>query len=276
MAFSLRPGDVTDTFESLGRLHRWLRERLGADHLAITATRTRADHQLSGGYYVVTATAPARRIRPIDTALLVDVAREMANKLLDWTGEPTHAGGDTIRFERRDDKQNIDASFEMRSSGLSELIRRIAPEPADTEHGATLALLDVMMPIAQMAETYSGPTLARVLKRRRRVDWYVGLTPAAITPVGSAPWLKLTFPGRQPGGRATLARPACPSTGYAASGLRSRRRRDSTQGLVELVVRDLLVESGYFDVAEAVDDAVRAVTNALRKQDLPASDSHTG
>jgi len=256
MVLPVRPSDVTEAIETVGRLRRWIRERFGADHLAITAIRTRADQQLSGGYYVVVAAAPSRRIAPIDPALLIDVARQEAAALLDWTGHPTYAGGDTVRFERRDDRQNVEVALEMRSSGLLELVHRVALEPVGTEQGPRLMLVDVIAPIVLMTAVVGGRPFARAQRHRRRVDWYIGLTPSAVTPNGSVPWSGLAFRGEEPGGRATNARPTCPIGGFAATALRSRRRRQAPRELLELATRDLLVECGYFDFDNSVDDVI--------------------
>lgn len=261
MALPIRPGDLTDAVDAAGRLRRWIGERFGRDHRAILGVRTRADQQLVGGYYAVVAAAPARRIAPRDTRVLVEVARKMAAAVPSLGAEnPASAGIDTIRFERRDEEGYLAVAFEVRTNGLLELVWRVAPAPAD-EAGPTLSIRGILQPLRIIAGFTGTTDYSRLAPRRSRVDWYFGLTPRAVTPTGSISWAGLAFPGREPGGRATEARPVCPAPGFAARSLRSSRRRKALVRLMDPIIRDILIESGYLDVDGAVEDASRACTS---------------
>jgi hypothetical protein len=258
MSLPFGPRDVAETVDAIERFRRWCRARFGADHLAITAIRTRADQRLSGGYYVVVACAPARRVIPREPTVLIDVAREVATQFLELGASPTYSGADTVKFDRRDERQNLEEGFETRSSGLVELVRRLAPEPTDAD-GPPLDLDAITHAVGQIATIARSRQYTRLVGRRRKIDWYIGLTPCAVTATGAVYWSNLVFPGRAPGGRSTHGVPGCPPAGYAAMQLRSSRRRRSASRVVEPAIRALLVESGFFDLQGAVEDTMSAL-----------------
>lgn len=267
MVLPVTPRDVTEAVKTAERIRRWLREHFGEDHSAILGVRHRADRTFSGGFYVVVAAAPSRSIAAGEPKLLGDMARKMASEIpLLGTVSPTGSGIDTVQFEseRRDVTDYPEVAFEVRSSGLIELVRKVTPVPADDDSGPTLLLLDILRPVRIISDLVMGPSYARLVRPRhrrprRKVDWYVGLTPHTQTAYGTDHWADLQFPGRKPGDRSTRARPGCPPLGFAASRLRSSRRQQPLERLVTPVVQDLLVESGYLDIEGAVDDAVKAL-----------------
>lgn len=249
--------DVSNVFDWIARGWRWTRKRTSADHGAILSIRSRADQSLSGGYYVIVACAPARTIRPRKHSMLMDCARE-SSKAAGLRTQPTQSVGDTVQFYKRDARGQVETRLEVRSSGLIDLMCRLAGEPPSNS-GPRIDVLEVARFILQLSDIIKGRAYSRLVRHRRKVDWYVGLTPYTSTQTGAVYWSGLAFPGRRPGGRASEARPACPPAGLAAPQLRSSWRRGRARRVVARALCDLLEVSGYYDFDGALKDSVASI-----------------
>jgi hypothetical protein len=89
-----------------------------------------------------------------------------------------------------------------------------------------IPVLDVLRPIALMANAVSGPGYAKVYGKTRsrlprRFDWYIAVSMNFLRPDAcTVEWDDISFPGRRPPRAGSGQRTFCPVGGYAAAKLR--------------------------------------------------------
>jgi hypothetical protein len=127
-----------------------------------------------------------------------------------------------------------------------------------------IPVLEVLRPIALMANAVSGPGYTKVYGTTRtrlahRFDWFITVSmnfrrPDACT----MEWDDIAFPGRRPSRAGSGQRTFCPVGGYAAAKLRDWKAGSSVANLLVMFLEDFLKQNGYHDIADAVTDSVTA------------------
>ena len=142
---------------------------------------------------------------------------------------------------------------------------------------AIISLLDILKPVAAMVRASSSVEYERVFGRsrwrRRRFDWFVAVSPGIVTSDGmNMSWTDLDFPGVRPRRVRPDPQAFCPSEGYAHQALMSWDSRRPTADLLKIFLEDFLQQNGYYDCNAAIEDALRAFTQAETIALLPAQD----
>jgi len=134
----------------------------------------------------------------------------------------------------------------------------------DASQRFVIPLLDVLRPIALMANAVSGPGYAKLYgttrtRLARRFDWFIAVSMNFLRPDAcTTEWDDIAFPGRRPPRAGSGQRTFCPVVGYAAAKLRNWKAGSSVADLLAVFLEDFLKQNGYHDVADAVSDAVTA------------------
>ena len=127
-----------------------------------------------------------------------------------------------------------------------------------------IPLLDVLRPIALMANAVSGPGYAKLYGTTRtrlpsRFDWFITVSMNFLRPDAcTTEWDDVAFPGCRPPRAGSGQRTFCSVGGYAAAKLRNWKAGSSVADLLAVFLEDFLKQNGYHDVADAVSDAVTA------------------
>jgi hypothetical protein len=150
------------------------------------------------------------------------------------------------------------------ASGRVDLSVLIGLEPG-TDGRFVIPVLEILRPIALLAEAVSGPAYSRVyggtrFRLPRRFDWFIAVSTDLLRPADGAtvPWNDLEFPGRSPKRAGASQYPFCPPAGYASSRLRSWYPRRPVSELLALFLDDFLKQNGYHAIGDAVADTIEA------------------
>jgi len=264
--------------ETLMRFGAWVRRSVQRDHSSLYGDwYTRGNFSGYRHIYLTAACAPSRRLR---RPRFVTPERALAflERVLPDTFQlpPTQSSRGVVAFEVAEDDVSPEPlkAGRIYANGRVELFVR-APAEIDSEDVQKVDLLAAMEPLAALvAEVKSGAyrDLYGFRTSLRRLDWYVALSHGMSEEVrGWRVWDDLKFPGRRPLQRATKAYPAAPPFGLAWQKLRNRSPRTDPQVLLNLVLTDLIIESGWDgDVDVAIADTIGALTvGSARFRDEP-------
>jgi len=135
-------------------------------------------------------------------------------------------------------------------------------------------VMDILRPIAQVAEAVASPAYAEVFGSprwplRRHVDWFIGIGGDLVRDEGATvPWDGLEFRGRRPQRAGTQQYPYCPPSGFARDRLRSWNPQRPVSDLLRAFLEDFLQTNGYHDVDGAITDTLKAFKTSHQ---LPAA-----
>jgi len=125
-----------------------------------------------------------------------------------------------------------------------------------------IPVLEVLGPIALIANAVSGPGYAEVYGRTRtrtprKFDWFIAVSTDFTRPDAcTVEWDDIVFPGRRPARAGSDQRTFSPPGGYAAAKLRNWKAGSSFNDLLTVFLEDFLKQNGYHDVAAAITDAI--------------------
>jgi hypothetical protein len=253
----------------------------GRSAFAVVMARIRRDHRTLHGrrewmlpqsvsagaqcsVRVLVACAPSRSIREssIDPDRAIPFIRESFPGM--FPDEPSlslpHEG---VKFTVSNDDGPSDGYAWAWASGRVDLAVDVQLN-GELGQRFVIPVLDVLRPIALMADAVSGPGYARVYGKTRsrlprRFDWFIAVSMNFLRPdAGTVEWDDIAFPGRRPPRAGSGQRTFCPVGGYAAAKLRGWKAGSSVTDLLAVFLEDFLKQNGYHDVAEAVTDTVTA------------------
>jgi hypothetical protein len=152
------------------------------------------------------------------------------------------------------------------ASGRVDLCVAISLEPGP-DGRFVIPVLEILRPIALMAEAVSGQAYSRVYGKSRfriprRFDWFITVSTDLVRPADGAtvPWSDLEFPGRRPKRAGASQYPFCPPAGYASSRLRNWNPRRPVSELLALFLDDFLKQNGYHAIGEAVAGTIEVAS----------------
>jgi hypothetical protein len=137
-----------------------------------------------------------------------------------------------------------------------------------------ISIMDILRPIAQVAEAMASPAYAEVFSSprwpfHRHFDWFIGVGGDLVRDDGATvPWGDLGFPGRRPQRASAEQYPYCPPAGFAKDQLRNWSPRRPISDLLRAFLEDFLLTNGYHDVDSAITDILQAFATSDR---LPAA-----
>ena len=214
---------------------------------------------------VLVACAPSRSLRPasIDPDLAIQFIHSSFPGL--FPDEPTLSlPREGVKFTISPDGSPSDGFAWAWASGRVDLSAIISMEPG-SDGRFVIPVLEILRPIALMAEAVSGPAYSRVYGKTRsglprRFDWFIAVSTDLVRPEDGAtvPWSDLEFPGRRPKRAGASQYPFCPPAGYASSLLRNWNPRRPVSELLALLLDDFLKQNGYHAIGDAVADTVEA------------------
>ena len=129
-----------------------------------------------------------------------------------------------------------------------------------------LSLMDILRPIAQMAEAVASPAYARTFGELRwpfrpRFDWFIGVGGEFVRDDGcTVPWDDLGFPGRRPASRRHPAIPLLCPLRLRQRPLRNWNPKRPVGDLLRAFLEDFLQTNGYHDISGAIADTIEAFT----------------
>lgn len=214
---------------------------------------------------VLVACAPSRSLRPasIDPDLAIEFIRSSFPGM--FPDEPALSlPREGVKFTVSPEGSPSDGFAWAWASGRVDLSALITLEP-EPDGRFVIPVLDILRPVALLADAVSGPAYSRVYGKTRtrlprRFDWFIAVSTDLVRPSDGAtvPWSDLEFPGRRPKRAGASQYPFCPPGGYASSGLRGWNPRRPVSELLALFLDDFLKQNGYHAIGDAVADTTEA------------------
>jgi hypothetical protein len=214
---------------------------------------------------VLVACAPSRSLRPasIDPDLAIEFIRSSFPGM--FPDEPALSlPREGVKFTVSLEGSPSDGFAWAWASGRVDLSALITLEPGP-DGRFVIPILEILRPVALLAEAVSGPAYSRVYGKTRtrlprRFDWFIAVSTDLVRPSDGAtvPWSDLEFPGRCPKRAGASQYPFCPPGGYASSGLRGWNPLRPVSELLALFLDDFLKQNGYHAIGDAVTDTVEA------------------
>ena len=208
---------------------------------------------------VLVACAPSRSLRPasIDPDLAIEFIRSSFPGM--FPDEPALSlPREGVKFTVSSEGSPSDG-FAW-ASGRVDLSALITLEPGP-DGRFVIPVLEILRPVALLAEAVSGPAYSRVYGKTRtrlprRFDWFIAVSTDLVRPSDGAtvPWSDLEFPGRRPKRPAPASTRSAPPGGYASSRLRGWNPRRPVSELLALFLDDFLKQNGYHAIGDAVTD----------------------
>jgi hypothetical protein len=244
----------------LGPIGRWLKRQVTPDHLPITGFPQGRPDRHYPAFFVFAAVAPSHTPKPLPAIDFVDRARELVEETFpeDFRREPDYSGPGyggcrLVRYKRVVDGVSFaERLINIDSTGLVTLQWIITAPPS-----TSLPLTDAVAAVHRLHRAVQGSTFLNLHQRRRlagwrHIDWRIGVNGQAASPEDSdiVSWTEIITPGLVPQQRTTDPYPSCPSIGYAADQLASRRRSAKLDEILTPVLEELLHSGGYVDSAE--------------------------
>ena len=156
---------------------------------------------------VLVACAPSRSLRPasIDPDLAIQFILSSFPGM--FPDEPALSlPREGVKFTISPDGSPSDGFAWAWASGRVDLSAIISLEPGP-DGRFVIPVLEILRPIALLAEAVSGPAYSRVYGKTRfrlprRFDWFIAVSTDLVRPADGAtvPWSDLEFPGRRPNG----------------------------------------------------------------------------
>ena len=222
---------------------------------------------------VLVACAPSRSLRPasIDPDLAIEFIRSSFPGM--FPDEPALSlPREGVKFTVSPEGSPSDGFAWAWASGRVDLSALITLEPGP-DGRFVIPVLEILRPVALLAEAVSGPAYSRVYGKTRtrlprRFDWFIAVSTDLVRPSDGAtvPWSDLEFPGRRPKRAGASQYPFCPPGGYASSRLRGWNPRRPVSELLALFLDDFLKQNGYHAIGDAVADTIEAAA-ALQSAD---------
>jgi hypothetical protein len=220
---------------------------------------------------VLVACAPSRSLRPgsIDPDLAIEFIRSSFPGM--FPDEPALSlPRDGVKFTVSPEGSPSDGFAWAWASGRVDLSALVSLEPGP-DGRFVIPVLEILRPIALLAEATSGPAYSRVYGKARtrlprRFDWFIAVSTDLVRPSDGAtvPWSDLEFPGRRPKRAGASQYPFCPPGGYASSRLRGWNPQRPVSELLALFLDDFLKQNGYHAIGDAVADTIEAAA-ALKR-----------
>ena len=214
---------------------------------------------------VLVACAPSRSLRhaSIDPDLAIEFIRSSFPGM--FPDEPALSlPREGVKFTVSPEGSPSDGFAWAWASGRVDLSALITLEPRP-DGRFVIPVLEILRPVALLAEAVSGPAYPRVYGKTRtrlarRFDWFIAVSTDLVRPSDGAtvPWSDLEFPGRRPKRAGASQYPFCPPGGYASSRLRGWNPRRSVSELLALFLDDFLKQNGYHAIGDAVTDTTEA------------------
>lgn len=214
---------------------------------------------------VLVACAPSRSLRPasIDPDLAIEFIRSSFPGM--FPDEPALSlPREGVKFTVSPEGSPSDGFAWAWASGRVDLSALITLEP-EPDGRFVIPVLDILRPVALLADAVSGPAYSRVYGKTRtrlprRFDWFIAVSTDLVRPSDGAtvPWSDLEFPGRRPKRAGASQYPFCPPGGYASSGLRGWNPQRPVSELLALFLDDFLKQNGYHAIGDAVADTTEA------------------
>ncbi len=214
---------------------------------------------------VLVACAPSRSLRPasIDPDLAIEFIRSSFPGM--FPDEPALSlPREGVKFTVSPEGSPSDGFAWAWASGRVDLSALITLEP-EPDGRFVIPVLDILRPVALLADAVSGPAYSRVYGKTRtrlprRFDCFIAVSTDLVRPSDGAtvPWSDLEFPGRRPKRAGASQYPFCPPGGYASSGLRGWNPRRPVSELLALFLDDFLKQNGYHAIGDAVADTTEA------------------
>jgi hypothetical protein len=214
---------------------------------------------------VLVACAPSRSLRPasIDPDLAIEFIRSSFPGM--FPDEPALSlPREGVKFTVSPEGSPSDGFAWAWASGRVDLSAIITLEPGP-DGRFVIPVLEILRPVALLADAVSGPAYSRVYGKTRtrlprRFDWFIAVSTDLVRPSDGAtvPWSDLEFPGRRPKRAGADQYPFCPPGGYAGSRLRGSNPRRPVSELLALFLDDFLKQNGYHAIGDAVADTIEA------------------
>ena len=214
---------------------------------------------------VLVVCAPSRSLRPasIDPDLAIEFIRSSFPGM--FPDEPALSlPREGVKFTVSPEGSPSDGFAWAWASGRVDLSALISLEPGP-DGRFVIPVLEILRPVALLAEAVSGPAYSRVYGKTRtrlprRFDWFIAVSTDLVRTSDGAtvPWSDLEFPGRRPKRAGASQYPFCPQGGYASSRLRGWNPRHPVSELLALFLDDFLKQNGYHAIGDAVADTIEA------------------
>jgi hypothetical protein len=152
-------------------------------------------------------------------------------------------------------------------SGRVDLDHYIVPNH-DEQGRVIVPVLEILDQIKQVFDAMTSPAYKVVFPRRgirrsRRFDWFIGVSPSITRPDGvTTSWNDVEFPGRRPSRAGTYQQAFCPPGGFAQGALRSWPSRRGYTALLQIFLLDFLHQNGFHDCGGAIDDTLAAFSQS--------------
>ena len=214
---------------------------------------------------VLVACAPSRSLGPasIEPDLAIEFIRSSFPGM--FPDEPALSlPREGVKFTVSPEGSPSDGFAWAWASGRVDLSAIITLEPGP-DGRFVIPVLEILRPVALLAEAVSSPAYSRVYGKTRtrlprRFDWFIAVSTDLVRPSDGAtiPWSDLEFPGRRPKRAGANQYPFCPPGGYASSRLRGWNPRRPVSELLALFLDDFLKQNGYHAIGDAVADTIVA------------------
>ncbi|NEA64275.1 hypothetical protein [Streptomyces sp. SID12488] len=237
----------------------WAKQTAQGDHTTIAACGG-MDRDYSERFVARVCVGPTRAVKPVPSVELAARALRVARRVLgDLPYEVSYSGEDRVRFVVMDDGEFGPFErhhLEVFGSGLLDLRwglhMAVIDEVADPlPLGEVVAVIRRVHQVTQGSE-YRNLYSKRLSEKRRRHDWRIGVTGRMSSAKGQVEWHSLDVPGSDSFARAKNRYAYCPSIGFAADRLLSRKPDEPVQAVVRPVLEELLMHAGYLDVPNSV------------------------
>jgi hypothetical protein len=234
--------------------------RLRADHATINTRQYATGTSGAMVFHLAVACAPARKLaepRRLDPSMVEQFAHDTFPGVFPPDPEncvPT----EIIRFRAPHPKSPSEgAVVVVWPRGLVECavpVPHVLTEDKKRVVELSAVAHSMFTTVAKLEEHWFDRLFPRKRFRRRRMDWYVGLTSAVSTETFWTPLSAFSFPGRSPERRATDGYPVTPPSGYGGRALWNQRMTTDPAALVRLALHDLLERGGYWGCEASLDD----------------------
>jgi hypothetical protein len=243
----------------------WIKARFAArrpDHKAIWGGWYKLDDGHGWHFHVSVGCAPS-----LDrgTRRLPDVAVAVAFIEAVFPEVPSSARYITqehLRFEpKTEDPHAEPPAVVLYDTGLIEAHLQLESTP-DAEGHPLLDLVSIIEPLVRLHRACAAGWYRKLYPRSKgRIDWRLLVTPSINPDSTWTPWRALTFPGREPGGRATEPVAPNPRPWFGEQRLQDQRVTSRPNDVVGAAAQDLLTRAGYFNVEVALADLDKAVSS---------------
>lgn len=247
-----------------GPAGKWLSQRLAANHAPILGRQGNPNHQYMA-FCAFVAVAPSNSPTPLSLVDLMDGAHDFTHRCFPgvFPNEPDYAGHELVRYEAPPaNGTGAQNRIIFYPTGLVELHWVLATPPA-----LQLPLDELVDVVSRLHAAVASGAFQRLHRprrweRRRKVDWRIGVNAWAATSDNSVHWEKVGPSELAPPRRDVGRRPSCPSEGYAAGELSSRRPKTKLRYILTPALVELLAAGGYSGGDEIRASAARYVDQA--------------